>query len=248
VARTGTARRACGPACPGPGAFDVTSLAAGSRPKVSPAPPAAWLAANVPPVVSVLEPSDLVWRIYGTGGRHPQAWNTFRTFGPIASFRFDHHEPGPPAATATTSPTGRGIYYGARDLRTTFAEAFQQTRSIDRFSLSPELAGATRLRPLDLLDLTPGSAWPIKAGAAAVLQFSDVTLCRDWSCAIYEAYPTVHGVAYVSTLTGLPVYALYERAQSAFPRRPTFRRRLSSPALSATLNVVAVDLGGWPII
>lgn len=30
----------------------------------------------------------------GPAGRHPLTWNEFRTIGPVAGGRFDHHEPG----------------------------------------------------------------------------------------------------------------------------------------------------------
>ena len=94
----------------------------------------------------------------------------------------------------------------------------------------------------------PVRIWPIQAGAAAALGFSSASLCQDWSRAIYDAYPGIHGLAYLSTMTGDLAYALFERAQPHFAAHPKFRRRLADRGLQLMLTKIAWGLGGWPIL
>jgi hypothetical protein len=212
-------------------------------PKVPPAPAPGWLAANVKATLLEVPAGDLVWRIYKTAGKHPQAWNTFRAVGPLAGRRFDHHLP-PPAAPGTS----RAILYAAGDPTTAVAEVFQGRRVIDRTSLAPELAAFVRTQRLVLLDVSPTSMWSIQAGAAAAMQFGDTDLCQQWSRAVYEGYPDIHGLTYLSTMTGRRAYALYERAQPLLSGNPTMRRRLTASSLVDHLKSIAHDLGDWPIV
>ncbi len=212
-------------------------------PKVPPAPAPGWLAANVEPALLEVAAADLLWRVYKTAGKHPQAWNTFRAVGPLPGRRFDHHLP-PPAAPGA----GRAIFYAAADPTTAVAEVFQEHRVIDRTSLSPELAAFVRTRRLVLLDVSPMSLWSVQAGAAAAMQFGNTELCQQWSRAAYEGYPDIHGLAYFSTMTGRRAYALYERARPLLSGHPTMRRRLAANSLVDHLKSIAHDLGNWPIV
>lgn len=106
----------------------------------------------------------------------------------------------------------RAILYAAADPTSAVAEVFQAARVIDRTSQAPELVAFTRTGDLRLLDLSPGSEWPRRAGAAVALQFSEVDACQQWSRAIHEAYPAIQGLTHLSTLTGRRCFALFERA------------------------------------
>jgi RES domain len=142
----------------------------------------------------------------------------------------------------------RAILYAAADPTTAVAEVFQEHRVIDRMSLAPELAAFTRTGRLVLLDVSPQSMWSIQAGAAAAMQFGDTDLCQPWSRAAYEDYPNIHGLAYLSTMTGRRAYALYERAQPLLSSNPMMRRRLAANSLVDHLRSIAHDLGNWPIV
>jgi hypothetical protein len=49
-------------------------------------------------------------------------WNTFRTFGPLQTARFDHHLPDEHGEPRLQD---RGIYYAAMEIATCLAELFQ---------------------------------------------------------------------------------------------------------------------------
>jgi hypothetical protein len=52
---------------------------------------------------------------------------------------------------------------------------------------------------------------------------------REWSRAIYNAFPQLAGIRYGSSMdANRPAFALYERAKTAIPARPLFDERLSS--------------------
>lgn len=209
-------------------------------PKVPPPPAAGWLAANVQPVIRVIPAGDRLWRIYKTGGTYPQAWNTFRGSGPLPACRFDHHDP--------AAGTNRSILYAGANPTTAIAEVFQSTRTIDRWSLSPEVAAFACISELQLLDVSPASLWSIRAGASAAMQFGNTKLCQAWSRAAYADYGGIHGIAYASTMTGGLAVALFERAQLLMPSHPIVRRKLASLSLVGILKAIAHDLGDWPIV
>jgi len=56
-------------------------------------------------------------------------WNTFRSFGPLKTARFDHHlfQPG---KEPLPREQDRAIYYAAAAIATCLAEFFQDTRTI----------------------------------------------------------------------------------------------------------------------
>lgn len=67
---------------------------------------------------------------------------------------------------------------------------------------------------------------------------------QRWSQAIWEAYTSVEGLLYPSSMNAnLPAVALYERAESALPASPEFHRPLADPALLAVLRNTARHLG-----
>ncbi len=179
-----------------------------------------------------------LWRVYFRATAHPGAWDAFRTWGPVATVRFDHHLPPPRAQD-------RGILYaahGAHGFRTALAEVFQRRRQIDPFFGEPWLVGFALTGDIALLDLT--GLWPTRAGASSALNSGPRARARRWSAAIYDAFPAVQGLWYPSSLGGnTPAVALYERARGVIPDHPTFHAPLAHPALALPLRHAAHDLG-----
>lgn len=176
-----------------------------------------------------------LWRIYGRGGAHPRAWNTFRAYGPVKSMRFDHH----------MEPVGeqdRKILYGASRISICVAEFFQRDRTIDRYRGEPWLVGFTVTRDVKLLNLR--DTWPTRAGASMAINSGIRARSRRWSRAIYEAYPDVEGLWYASSMyANQPAFAFYERAEQALSSIPIFHMSLSAPGLYAPLDGIARELG-----
>jgi hypothetical protein len=188
-----------------------------------------------PAITTTLGPGVRLWRVYFAGGTHPAAWNGFRSFGPTHA-RFDHHDL-PKGAHAT-----RAIFYAADDLTTCLAEVFQAKRIINRMSNAPRIVGFDLVRDVLLLDLT--GHWPTQAGASMAISSGRRDRARQWSRAIYAAYPNVEGLFYGSSMhANRPTVALYERAQTALPPTPALDRALDDAALRGRLNAAATRLG-----
>jgi hypothetical protein len=199
-----------------------------------PEPPPSDELARVPPARKRLAAGTPLWRLYRRGGRHPTLWDRLREFGPSAA-RFDHHQP-PPRVQE------RAILYAAAHGPTALAEAFQDTRVIDRAARDPWLVGFRLAHPVTLLDLT--GTWPTRAGASMAIATGPRPRARRWARAIYEAYPDLGGLYYPSSMHGnRPAVALTERTRPAIPPRPEFHRPLADPALLRMLEKVARDLG-----
>jgi len=199
-----------------------------------PEPPSASELAGTEPDWRVLPEGSLLWRLYFRGGSHPTFWNTFRAYGPAAG-RFDHHLPPPRVQTRT-------ILYAAEEGSICFAEAFQNTRVIDRVARDPWLAGFILRQPLRLLDLT--GVWPTRAGASMAINTGPRPRAQRWSRCLYEAYPECAGIYYSSSMyRNRPCAALFERAVSAVPGVPEFHRPLRDPALLPVIRRVAKDIG-----
>jgi len=201
-------------------------------------------------VVSLRRGTRLV-RVYAAG-RHGASWNGFRSFGPTARARFDHHPP-PPHEHAD-----RAILYTAGDGVTALVEAFQWTRTIDRERDRPWLVVARLARSVRLLDLR--GPWPTRAGASLALATGgDVEATQAWARAIHADYPRVAGILYPSAMRGSAQeetrpagvhaallganVALFERAEAAFPRRPTLHVPLVHPGLGDLLGWIAERYG-----
>lgn len=180
-----------------------------------------------------LQAGLVIWRVYFTGGPWPAAWNQFRHWGP-GSARFDHHlEP--------ARVQERGIQYGADNPRTALAEVYQRTRIINLHRHQPALAGFELNRAVRVLDLT--SLWPTRAGASGELATGAHRRARQWSRAIYEAYPDVEGLMYATKMHGRAVsWAFYERCEDALGAHPRFNRLLADPSALAITASAAADL------
>ncbi|MGH9245320.1 MAG: RES family NAD+ phosphorylase [Acidimicrobiales bacterium] len=179
-----------------------------------------------------LRSGTLVARIYPRGGRYPTTWRDFRVDGPLASARFDHHVRG----------ERRGVLYGARDLITCVAEVFQSSRLVDRYADDRCFAAFRLARSVRLLDLT--GDWPTRAGASQAIASGPRARAQAWARAIYDAYPRVAGLWYLSSMHGgHPALALFERAEGALPAVCALDVPLSHPGMLPDLTRAAGSLG-----
>lgn len=195
-----------------------------------PKPPAPARLAAILPLQHLLDAGTRCWRIYFRGGSHPTVWNALRGHGPTSA-RFDHHLPPP-----RVQP--RQVLYAAQDANTCFAEAFQDTRTIDRQRRDPWLVCFELVRAVPLLDLT--SPWPTQAGASMAINSGPRPRAREWSQAAYAAYPAIEGLYYASSMNAnQPAFVLYERATAALPGLPLFHRALADATLIAAISRTA---------
>jgi hypothetical protein len=192
------------------------------------------------PATSIIPTGIRLARVYYTAGRHPMAWNAFRHVGPVNA-RWDHH-----LATAFGEPQAqeRGIYYAARDAKTCLAEAFQQTRRIDRAFQAPWLVVFATVSPLTVLDLT--GDFPTRMGASMAIHSGSRGRARGWARDLYQAFADLQGIQYASSMNGgAPVFALNERAlqEPLFPPQPLFHRALADDVMLDPLKHAAEELG-----
>ena len=186
--------------------------------------------------VRVIGSGTRCWRIYRAGGEHAVPWSELRHFGPTATGRFDHQEPPP-----HDDPT-RGILYVALDIVGALAEAFQDTRTIDRRRQDPWLVGFDLADDLQALDLT--RLWPTRAGASQAIASGRRSTAQEWSRAIHRSYQDVGALLYRSAMAGgSRNLALYERAAPVIPTRPALHLPLQHPGLALPLARVASKLG-----
>jgi hypothetical protein len=198
-------------------------------------PPGHQLAEHVAADVETLSAGTLLWRVYFRGGRGPSAWNQLRSFGPVATGRFDHHDPPP-------HDQDRAILYAAVAGPTCLAEVFQETRVIDRNRNQPWMAAFAIESPLDLLDLTGN--WPTRARASMAINTGPRPRAQRWARASYDAYPQLHGILYPSSMdANRPAVALFERALPAMPARPRLHRALAAPPLLVPITNAAARFG-----
>lgn len=164
------------------------------------------------------------------------AWNGFRSYGPVATARFDHHEP-PPHVDAT-----RSIYYASNTVEGAIAETYQDTRVIDRLDGEPWLAAFELEFDFVALDLT--GAWPTRAGASQAIASGRRNAARAWSRLIWSHYPDVEGIWYPSAMSGgTRNLAAFERGQRKLPDYPALNLPLTHPGLLADLNRMAAKYG-----
>ena len=197
-----------------------------------PEPPADLAA--IPPATRILPTGLELWHLYFQGGAHPRSWYGFRSYGPVASARFDHHI-GPP------HDQERAIFYGGSLGNLCVAEVFQQERVIDRRKDEPWLVGFTLTRDVTVLDLC--GTWPTRAGASMAISSGQRARARRWSAAIYAAYPHIEGLWYPSSMYGNePAVAFYERARAAVGGTLFFHLPLSARGLVRPLYRLAKEI------
>ena len=193
------------------------------------------LAAEAPEIVT-LDSSRSLFRVYFKAGEHPTSWSQLRTFGPIS--RFDHQKRN---ASGDAQQQERGVLYAATSIPTALAETFQRRRRIDRTRRQPWLAAFRVVRPIRLLDL-PG-LFCVRAGASAKLITGPFRHAQNWSAGFYDAYPSLDGLYYRSSLTNDPTVVLYERAASAMPQTARFNRALVDASWHGALVIAAQQIG-----
>jgi hypothetical protein len=112
------------------------------------------------------------WRVYRADDPRPTTWNALRSFGPIMTARFDHHESPP------HDDPELGILYGAMSIVGALVEAFQDSR---------------------VVDWTRGG-WPTRAGASQAISSRRGDVARAWSRAICTAYPSIQALTHPGLL------------------------------------------------
>lgn len=162
--------------------------------------------------------TDPLWHIANTRGPYATRFGAMRSYGPLASARFDPHPP-PPG----DHPTER-VLYTAGDLVTAIAERFQNGREIRcRQATDPIVYSWMPTRPLRLLDITDVSA--LRLGASQLLSTGPKRHTRSWAIAIHATWPDADGV-----LAGRRCAALWAPGADSFPHAPAFAKLLSDPA------------------
>lgn len=202
-------------------------------------PGASWLA-RLDPATRVITAGSRVARVYYSRSRHPLRWNQFRHFGPLNA-RWDHHLPD---SAGTPAMQKRSVYYAATDAKTCLAEFFQHTRRIDRASQSPWLVVFELAQSITLLDLT--GDFVTRMGASMEIHSGSRARARRWACDLYEAFPTLDGILYASSMNGGELaLALTDRAEGTaiFPPHPLFHRALADDVLLDTLKDAGDRLG-----
>ncbi|GDY31071.1 RES family NAD+ phosphorylase [Gandjariella thermophila] len=190
-------------------------------------------------VVAVHRATRLV-RIFTQSGRHPQRWNTFRYTGPLPHARFDPHPPGPDGEPVP-SPEHGVLYFGL-SVRTSVAEVYQATSTVDRRTRGPHLVVLRPRRTLRLLDLA--GLWPTRAGASQALSSGPKDVTQAWARAIRAAYPELDGLWYRSSMdAGDPAICLWDPpAASALPDTPDVLLPLDHPGLDLPLGRICEEL------
>jgi RES domain len=184
-----------------------------------------------------LSASTMLARIYFAGGPHPSRWNQFRRFGPTSA-RWDHHLPN---VDGDPTDQDRCVLYCAPDVDTCAAEVFQATRRIDRTRNKPMLVVFALAETVTLLDVRGAFATTI--GASTAIYSGPRTRARAWARQLYEAYPTLQGIYYGSSMNGhAPASVLNDRARRALPQQPHFHRALNDDMLVDVLQGIALRL------
>lgn len=190
--------------------------------------------------IVAVHPATRLVRVFTALGRHPQRWHSFRHAGPLPHGRFDPQAPaddGGPSSNGTI-----GVLYLALSVRTSIAEVYQETSTVDRATRSPHLVVLRPARTLRLLDLT--DLWPTRAGASQEISSGPKRVTQAWARAIRQAMPDVDGVWYRSSMdSGQPAIALWQPpAGNALPIEPDILLPLNHPGLDLPLSRVCDEL------
>jgi hypothetical protein len=205
-----------------------------------PAPSGIEVVRAIAPAIREIAAGTSLARVYFTGGPYPTRWNEFRRFGPTGA-RFDHHLP---AAGGAPYEQTRSILYCATAADTCLAEVFQETRRINRTRNAPWLAIFRLERPVTVLDLT--GAFATRVGASMAINAGSRARAREWAKTFYEAYDSLHGIYYPSSMNGNePAIALTDRAErmDCLPKHPELNRALADDVLLDVLKWSAERLG-----
>jgi hypothetical protein len=160
-------------------------------------------------------------------------WNSFRTFGPLRSARYDPHEPPP-------HEQDEAVAYFGSDWEVCLAEVFQQTRVVQSGTGAPFITGVQPLRQLRLIDLRGG--WPLTVGASHHINTARKDYCRAWARALRHAWPAADGLASVGINAGT-IVTLFGPARDALGSGPVFDRPLADEAIDAYVATAALSIG-----
>ncbi|GAB3474780.1 RES family NAD+ phosphorylase [Amycolatopsis cihanbeyliensis] len=189
--------------------------------------------------VVAVHPATRLVRIFTAHGNHPQRWNTFRYTGPLPHGRFD---PQPPRRGSAVTDPGNGVLYFGLSVRTSIAEVFQTTSTIDRKNRGPRLVVVRPARTLRLLDLS--GLWPTRVGASQEISSGPKKITQAWARAIRAAFGDLDGLWYRSSMDGGdPAICLWDPpAGSALPLAPDVLLPLDHPGLDVPLGRVCQEL------
>jgi len=189
--------------------------------------------------VVTVSPDTRLTRIFTAHGNHPQEWHSFRHAGPLAHGRFDPHTPHK-GEMVTEDPDG--VLYLSLTVRTSVAEVFQATSTVDRTTRGPELAVFRPVRTLRLLDLT--GLWPTRVGTSQEISSGPKKTTQAWARAIRAAFSDLDGLWYRSSMdSGAPAVCLWEPpAAAALPQTPDVLLSLDHPGLDVPLGRVCREL------
>lgn len=189
--------------------------------------------------VVAVHPATRLVRIFTAHGNHPQRWDTFRHTGPLPHGRFDQHRPrhGEPVTDEST-----GVLYFGLSVRTSVAEVYQTTSTVDRRTRGPHLVVVRPSRTLRLLDLC--GLWPTRVGASQEISSGPKKITQAWARAIHEAFPDLDGVWYRSSMdAGSPAVCLWHPPSGdALPATPDVLLALDHPGLDVPLARVCDEL------
>ncbi|SFQ67598.1 RES domain-containing protein [Amycolatopsis arida] len=189
--------------------------------------------------IVAVHPATRLVRIFTAHGNHPQQWNTFRYTGPLPHGRFD---PQQPRRGAPVTDRANGVLYFGLSVRTSVAEVFQTTSTVDRKTRGPRLVVVRPRRTLRLLDLS--GLWPTRVGASQEISSGPKKITQAWARAIRAAFGDLDGLWYRSSMDGGdPAICLWDPpAGSALPREPDVLLPLDHPGLDVPLARVCEEL------
>jgi len=196
-----------------------------------PEPDSARLA-EIGPEVEHLANGTRWWRVYFSAGGHPSRWNSFRSFGPVETARFDHHVP-PPAVQR------RRTFYAASSVAVCLAEVFQDRRRF-HFDGRPRLTAVSLARDVRVLDLR--HLWPTRAGASQGIASGPRGRSRAWARAVADVYD-VEGLLYRSSMHGGDDTLVLWDCPDALPDAPDLDIGLDDHRLAPALHRVAPIIG-----
>lgn len=188
---------------------------------------------DVEPSYRVIPKGTELWRIHAAGGGYPMPWNGLRTFGPIASARWDPH----PEPAANYAPLG--VAYLGFDVLTCVAEVFQEGRFIDVHLGNPYVTAFQLDQELTLLDLT--DIWFLRIGGTAAGALGPKAETRAWARELHRVFPDASGLVSASAVVpGHEVIVLWE---DRFPQETIFASSLDSPAIVLDIATLADRIG-----
>ena len=192
------------------------------------------------PQIRTLPIGARLWRLYYRGGRHPTAWHDFRHVGSVDA-RFDHHLSDKDKDPAVQD---RATLYAAAHPFTCLAEVHQQKRTINRWHQQPWLVAFQTTNEIKLLDLT--GPFATRSGASMGLMSCARSVARRWARGYYEAYESLHGLCYPSSMhANATAVVLTDRAEAVgvLPEVPRFHRALADPAMLSIIRNAARTFG-----